>query len=239
MIALVALLTAGLLAGGSSTVAQTTGKVSGSIVDQVGGLLPYVTVELTERRTRRHHETRTDQIGHFEIEGLAPGEYVFEARLAAFVPIEERVTLSAGDHLEQNITLQLAEWTERIVVTADDSDRVLESTNQNRARAATAGQACERAAVGGDVRPPTRVRDARPVYPASLRSAGIQGAVVVAGRIGAEGRLQDARVTERAHPELAAAAVAAIAQWQWTEPRLDCVPVDGHLTITVEFKVER
>ena len=228
-------MTAGLLAGGSSTFAQSTAKVSGSVIDQVGGLLPYVTVALTHRRSQAHYETRTDQIGHFEIEGLAAGEYLVDVQLTAFAPVEDRVTLSTGEHLQQNITLQLGAWEERIVVTDADPPPVAESGTA--ARDLGRADTCERSAIGGDVRPPVRLHEIRPTYPRHLRSAAIQGAVVVAGRIGSDGRLQDSRVLTAAHPDLAAAAVAAIAEWQWSIPRLDCVPVDGHVTVTVEFKI--
>lgn len=33
-----------------------------------------------------------------------------------------------------------------------------------------------------------------------------------------------------------AASIAAIEQWQWTPARLDCVPIDASLTVTVEFR---
>jgi hypothetical protein len=51
--------------------------------------------------------------------------------------------------------------------------------------------------------------------------------------------LTDVRVFSATHPDLAAASLAAIEHWRWTAPRLDCVPIDASLTVTVEFRPAR
>ena len=48
--------------------------------------------------------------------------------------------------------------------------------------------------VGGAIKAPTKLRDARPVYPQEAQDAGIQGVVIAEVTIGADGSVVDARV---------------------------------------------
>jgi TonB family protein len=92
--------------------------------------------------------------------------------------------------------------------------------------------------VGGDVRPPTKVRHVNPVYPGIARAAGIQGEVVLQCVIDAEGRVTDIRVV-RGHPLLDAAAVAAVEQWVYEPTRLNGRAVAVLMIVTVEFRISR
>ena len=66
--------------------------------------------------------------------------------------------------------------------------------------------------VGGNIKPPTKVKDARPVYPPIAQSARVQGVVIIEATIGADGRVKDAKVL-RSIPLLDQAAVDAVKQW--------------------------
>ena len=149
-------------------------RVSGNTLDQVGGLLPYVKVGLTNRGSMAHHEVRTDQAGHFEIEGLAPGDYLLEAERSGFATAQEGLTLEPGEHLHQDVTLGVAAFEERITVTGADAPRVKDlsdessDTSHNGAGAAK----CEVSAIGGELLSPVRIRESQPEYPRRLRDAG-------------------------------------------------------------------
>ena len=54
-----------------------------------------------------------------------------------------------------------------------------------------------------------------------------------------EGTVTDIKVVREAHEQLAAAASAAVARWQFTPTRLNCVPVEVELTVTVNFSTGR
>jgi TonB family protein len=179
-----------------------------------------------------HHEAQTDQTGHFEIEGIAPGDYVLQAGRPGFVTAQDSLTLGPGEHLNHEITLSVAPFEEHIIV-----DGGVASDPGTNARADAASAKCQPSAIGGELERPLRVQGAPPDYSRRLRDAGIEGVVVVGGRISAAGLLADVRVLRAAHADLTAASMAAIEAWRWAPPRLDCVPIEAGLTITVEFRL--
>ena len=214
---------------GSGAVGQASARISGTAFDQVGGLLPYVGITVTNKTSMAHREVRTDQQGHYEIEGLTAGEYILEAERSGFDTFQESLKLE-GDHLEQDVTLQIAPIEERMTVADSDPSSVSNPRDEPRGV-----ETCEISAVGGDLRRPLRVRGARPEYPRQLRDARIKGSVVVSGRVSTDGRLKDARVQTASHPDLGDASIAALTDWQWTAPRLDCVPVEISISLTIDF----
>jgi hypothetical protein len=58
----------------------------------------------------------------------------------------------------------------------------------------------------------------------------------LAASLSRDGLLTGLRVLAATHPDLAAASLAAIDQWRWTAPRLDCVLIEASLTVTIEFR---
>jgi len=242
VIRLVAALVAAAMLCVAAARAQTApGRVSGNALDQVGGLLPYVKVAVTNRRSMAHHEVRTDQAGRFEIEGLAPGDYLLEADRSGFVTAHESLTIGPGEHLHQDVTLNVAPFEELIIVAGSDAPRDADGGNDRTDRSPDDVRVawCEPSAIGGELDRPVQIRNAPPRYPQRLRDAGITGSAVVGGRLSGDGLLTGLRVLRASHSDLAAASLAAIEQWRWTLPRLDCVPIEASLTVTVEFRAAR
>ncbi|MGE0450691.1 MAG: energy transducer TonB, partial [Vicinamibacterales bacterium] len=91
--------------------------------------------------------------------------------------------------------------------------------------------------VGGNLKPPTKVKDVRPVYPAIAQSARVQGVVIIEATIGPDGSVQEAKVL-RSIPLLDAAAIEAVKQWQFTPTLLNGVPVPVIMTVTVNFTLQ-
>lgn len=91
--------------------------------------------------------------------------------------------------------------------------------------------------VGGNIRPPTKTKDARPVYPDDARAARVQGVVILEATIDADGRVAQACVL-RSVPFLDAAAVDAVRQWEFTPTLLNGVPVPVVMTVTVNFTLQ-
>jgi protein TonB len=91
--------------------------------------------------------------------------------------------------------------------------------------------------VGGQVRPPEKLRDVAPVYPAIAQAARVQGVVIVEATIGIDGRVQHARIL-RSVPLLDVAALAAVQQWTYTPTTLNGVPVPVIMTVTVRFQLQ-
>jgi protein TonB len=88
--------------------------------------------------------------------------------------------------------------------------------------------------VGRLVRPPTKLRDARPIYPDIARQARVQGSVVIECIIAPDGRVDEVQVVS-GHPLLQEAALDAVRQWRYTPSLLNGVPVPVIMTVTVNF----
>ena len=88
--------------------------------------------------------------------------------------------------------------------------------------------------VGGRVQEALLVRKVIPVYPALARAARISGVVELVGRVGADGRIRELRVSS-GHPLLVNAAVDAVRQWVYRPTLLNGEPVEVIAPITVTF----
>jgi len=97
-----------------------------------------------------------------------------------------------------------------------------------------AGYPANTVRIGGDIHPPTKIADVKPVYPQEARDAGIQGVVIIEAVIGADGRVLSAKVV-RSIPQLDQAAVDAVKQWEFTPTVLEGTPVPVVMTVTVNF----
>ena len=74
------------------------------------------------------------------------------------------------------------------------------------------------------------------VYPDAAREHGIQGTVMVATLVRADGTV-GATLVIRGHPELNAAAVAAVTQWRFQPAIVDGKPVATWRAIPVKFSL--
>ena len=83
---------------------------------------------------------------------------------------------------------------------------------------------------------PTKVKDVKPQYPPNRLDAG--ATVSLEGRIGTDGFVNGLRVLAPADPDFANAALAAVGQWQFTPTRLDTIPIEVVMTVSVTFKAE-
>lgn len=91
--------------------------------------------------------------------------------------------------------------------------------------------------VGGDVKPPAKVRGAAPVYPAVAKQARAQGVVILEATIGTDGKVKEVKV-ERSSKLFDDAAVAAVRTWEYKPTVLDGQPVQVILTIPVNFTLD-
>ena len=101
-----------------------------------------------------------------------------------------------------------------------------------REKAALAAKRAVR--VGGQIRPPVKIKDVAPVYPAIARSARVTGAVTVEATIGEDGKVADARVVKSV-PLLDQAALDAVRQWEYRPTLLNGVPVPIVVTVVINF----
>jgi protein TonB len=121
-------------------------------------------------------------------------------------------------------------------------DRVLETVTAEfedclAARPKDAAAPVRATGAGGTIKPPTKLRDVRPVYPVAAQYARVSGMVVLEGTIGADGRLRCIRVL-RSIPMLDQAAIDAVRQWEFTPTLMGGVPVPVIMTTTVNFTLQ-
>jgi len=88
--------------------------------------------------------------------------------------------------------------------------------------------------VGGDIRPPTKIRDVRPAYPDVALQAHVAGVVVLEVRIEPDGSVSEARVL-RSIPLLDQAAIDAVRQWRFTPPIVNGKAAPIVMTVPVNF----
>lgn len=91
--------------------------------------------------------------------------------------------------------------------------------------------------VGGNIRPPLKTRDVRPVYPPLAMQARVSGLVLVEAQIGTNGAVEDARILKSV-PLLDQAALDAVRQWRFTPTLLNGRPVPVIVTLTVRFVLD-
>ena len=91
--------------------------------------------------------------------------------------------------------------------------------------------------IGNGVRPPTKIRDVKPVYPPIAQSARVQGVVIIEVLLAADGTVADARVL-RSIPLLDAAALDAVHQWVFTPTEVNGIARPAIMTVTVNFSLQ-
>jgi protein TonB len=91
--------------------------------------------------------------------------------------------------------------------------------------------------VGGDIQPPTKTRDAQPLYPDIARQARVQGIVILEAIIDPQGNVTNVRVL-RSIPLLDQAAIDAVRKWKYEPTLLNGVPVPIVMTVTVNFSLQ-
>ena len=109
-----------------------------------------------------------------------------------------------------------------------------EEARRAKAAAARREKLAKAVRVGGQIRPPVRLNEVAPVYPAIAQSARVQGDVVIEATIDEEGTVADARVVKSV-PMLDQAALDAVRQWQYRPSLLNGVPTAVITTVTVKF----
>ena len=91
--------------------------------------------------------------------------------------------------------------------------------------------------IGGEIRPPTKVRDVKPIYPPIAQASRVQGVVIIEAVIDETGRVAATRVL-RSIPLLDAAALSAVEQWEFTPTSYNGAPTPVMMTLTVNFTLQ-
>jgi Carboxypeptidase regulatory-like domain len=94
------------------------GSISGTIKDQQGGVMPGVTVTVTNQQTRQTQTTVTDGTGFYTFPNLLPGQYDVLAELQGFKKANRStITLDATGKQTIDFALQTGTISEEVTVT--------------------------------------------------------------------------------------------------------------------------
>jgi hypothetical protein len=210
---------------------------SGSVVDPMNGLLPKVTLVLTNTQTQAKYEVRSDETGRFQFVGLPPAEYLLETTLPGFSPLRGTVSVT-GQDVYQDLRLAVGELQETITVT--DGSGASPPSDQPAAKKRPLPVCAEAlpGGIGGRVRPPHKIRDVRPRFPDGAGVLTEAQIVRIDAVIATDGSVKEATVVPPADPAFGAAAVDAVRQWEFDETLLNCVPVEVLMRVSVTFRSE-
>jgi TonB family protein len=207
------------------------------VTDQTGAVLPNVTVSLTHLASGAKHEIHTSASGSYALSGLESGDYTLEASQAGFASYRESLTLSPGQLLPRNFTLQVGMLQETLTVIDSDSGTPVRRVAAAPPKfAAPAPESCGGATVGGNIRPPVKLVDVRPIYPINLRASKAEGVVTLAAVIGTDGAVKQVDVQSSPSVDMSAAATAAVREWQFTPVLLNCTAIEVNMSVVVNFR---
>ncbi|MGH9370833.1 MAG: TonB family protein, partial [Vicinamibacterales bacterium] len=199
----------------------------GSVYDASGAVMPGVELTLQDAQEFTWEAT-TGADGRFEFPPVQPGRYRLEASIAGFHRLRHDFDLQQARDWDRAITLQVGQLTETIHVSV-----------RRPTGARPQAQGAQRISVGGNIRPPRKLYNVNPVYPASMRDAGREGVVPIEAIIDRDGVVQSARVlSAQVHPDFAMAALEAVQQWRFDATLLNGQPVEVVMNVSVHFSLD-
>jgi hypothetical protein len=115
----------------SAAVAQMTrGGLVGTVRDASGGVIPGVTVTVTNMDTNAARVAVSDEQGTYRIQALEPGRYLIVTELQGFAKFEQRdVRVQAALDTTVDLTLKPGGMAENVTVTAESASVSLNRSN--------------------------------------------------------------------------------------------------------------
>jgi hypothetical protein len=100
--------------------AQVVGQIQGTVTDAQGAVLPGVSLTLRNTETGASRSTVSEGDGQYRFAGLQPGAYALKAELQGFATVDvERLTITIGVQLQQDLKMQLQSLQETVTVTGE------------------------------------------------------------------------------------------------------------------------
>jgi TonB family protein len=224
------------LAAAVASAQGAVGTFSGAVLDPMNRTLPNATLVLTNVQTKAKHEVRSDENGRFEFAELPRGDYALEIKYPGFMALHGQVTI-AGSNVQRQMNLEVGTLQETITVLAKPGEPE-PAPEKPRAPVPPRANDCTATAHGGNLRPPLKLLDVRPVYPVHLANTDVGGTVLMQAVIAKDGTVKDVRVVGSAHPDLDASAVNAVRQWRFDSTLLNCMPIEVTMNVKVMFKAD-
>jgi hypothetical protein len=108
-------------AGAGAFAQQQTGTLTGTAVDDSGGVLPGATASATELATTVVRTAVANEQGVFRMAALPPGRYTVKLELAGFAPVTVTDIALGGNEVRElgRLTMRVGAQTEALTVTAE------------------------------------------------------------------------------------------------------------------------
>ncbi|MEJ7616733.1 MAG: carboxypeptidase-like regulatory domain-containing protein [Pyrinomonadaceae bacterium] len=97
-----------IVSAGECLSQQHTATISGTVTDELGGLVPEAAVRLVYAGGNEERRTQTNALGYYSFKNLAPGSYTVQATAAGFLPVDDDLDLKPGRNAEINLKLTVA-----------------------------------------------------------------------------------------------------------------------------------
>ncbi|HUQ86387.1 MAG TPA: M56 family metallopeptidase [Vicinamibacterales bacterium] len=219
------------IAAASQAMSTPQGKVN----DPMGKPLADAVLRLTPVNGGDAIETRTDAGGAFQFPDVASGEYMLAVRYPGFSSSRQRVQFTSS---ATTITLQVKVGTLQETISVNGSTGT-DQGHYSEAPVTPGRPACTPSATGGQLTPPMKTRDVRPIYKQEWVDARIEGTILMQATIGKDGKVRSVDVVSPVNVNLEEAAMAAVSLWQFTPTYLNCQPIEVQMFVTVSFKADR
>jgi periplasmic protein TonB len=137
-----------------------------------------------------------------------------------------------------DIVLQVGTLRETVTVRSDGTNSA-PVTSPSTALPMPSPPPCGTTEVGGNLKPPLKLKDVRPVYKSELAANNVNGDVLLQAVIGVDGKVRGIEVVSAADLDLEEAAIRAVSQWEFSPTYLNCQAIEVRMFVTVSFKNER
>jgi TonB family protein len=215
-------------------------SLSGTVTDASGKTMPDVTVDIVrvDAPGGPKPQVRTGADGRFQLTGLPPGEYEVASVRPGFKKNILRVSLGPGAPRTLKVVMQLGSLSETVTVAASAGQSGIPASGQAVSRVAdepSRPDPCDNSPVGGCVTPPRKLVHVRPAYPLALAAKKVTADVVVKATLRTDGSLDGFQPEAGPDPAFVEAVLGAIRQWKFTPAKLNGVPQECQVTVTVKF----
>ncbi len=125
----------------ATALAQTeTGRITGTVTDQSGAVLPGATVTLKSLSTGATRTATSDALGGYSFPSLNPGPYEVTVALSGFATRQVKTQLTVGGTISVDARLQVGAQTEVITVIGSSEGIAVNTSNQEVATTITESQ---------------------------------------------------------------------------------------------------
>jgi len=208
----------------------TGATITGIVQDPSGARIPNAHVTARNLDGKNEETATAGPAGQYRLAGIPAGRYTVEFAVPGFALRKVETTVVTGGVARVDGNLEVGQVRETVAVVGRRS---------TAAPAAQPARTPERIRVGGNVTPTRLVRQPRPVYPAELQAAGVEGTVVMRAIIGKDGTVIQSDVVSSSDPRLSRAAADSVAQWHYQPALLNGEPIETLTTISIEFHLDQ